>query len=254
MSYVIIDRGNPAFETLKKGFNLRWPAAGNPGAALICICQTIADVQLAANNALRNGYRMTIRSGGHCYEGFVSNAWPAQDGKPLVILDISMLTGMDYDASGKIPSPFDPTATYQFRVAAGNQNWDNYLALYKRSGKTLPAGSCYSVGAGGHICGGGYGLLSRKQGLTVDWLSGVDILVPGANGEMIAKHVNDKSSGNDRLLYIACRGGGGGNFGIIVNYYFNDLPLAPRQACWLALEFPWGEGGWQTVGKQQFGE
>jgi FAD/FMN-containing dehydrogenase len=38
---------------------------------------------------------------------------------------------------------------------------------------TIPGGSCYSVGAGGHICGGGYGLLSRKYGLTVDHLVAV---------------------------------------------------------------------------------
>src|SRR4051794_20895695 len=31
---------------------------------------------------------------------------------------------------------------------------------------TIPGGSCYAVGAGGHVTGGGYGLLSRLHGLT----------------------------------------------------------------------------------------
>ena len=73
--------------------------------------------------------------------------------------------------------------SYGFQLLAGNQNWDGYVGLYKLTGKTVPGGSCYSVGAGGHISGGGYGLLSRRQGLTVDWLSAVDILLADGGKE-----------------------------------------------------------------------
>jgi FAD/FMN-containing dehydrogenase len=58
-------------------------------------------------------------------------------------------------------------------------HWNGYWNLYKQNNLTLPGGSCYSVGAGGHICGRGYDVLSRKYGLTVDWLTGVEIVTIG---------------------------------------------------------------------------
>ena len=122
------------------------------------------------------------------------------------------MTGLRYSEAGDVSSPWNASARYKFSAAAGSQNWDGYVNLYKSANRTLPGGSCYSVGAGGHIVGGGYGLLSRLQGLTVDWLSGVDILVPRAGqNALVAKHVNLASVGTDRDLFIACRGGGGGN-------------------------------------------
>ncbi|MFP3663308.1 FAD-binding protein, partial [Burkholderia sp. SIMBA_043] len=82
---------------------------------------------------------------------------------------LSLMTGLRYREAGDIPSPWNPAARYRFAAASGNQNWDGYLDLYKTANRTLPGGSCYSVGSGGHIVGGGYGLLSRLHGLTVDW-------------------------------------------------------------------------------------
>ncbi len=256
MAFRKIGRTDASYNTLKKGYNLRWPSNGNPGADYVYICSTADDILAAANDALKNNCRITVRSGGHCYEGFVSNAQATPNSlpngigttpqgllpnqKPLAIIDVGLYTGSNYDPQGKLRSPYSTNSTtYKFRAAVGNQNWDNYIALYKSSGKTIPGGSCYSVGLGGHISGGGYGLLSRLHGLTVDWLSGVDILVPSSNGrQLIPKHVNAKSTGDDALLFIACKGGGGGNFGIITNYYFADLPDAPQQAYWLTLSFP----------------
>ncbi|HWW05557.1 BBE domain-containing protein [Collimonas sp.] len=251
--FVPVTKDDARYQTLKKGFNLRWPQVGDDGARMIYVCKTAAEVEAAANDALAKGYRLTVRSGGHCYEGFVSNALTkAQPGvKPLAIIDLGLMSGMQYDKHGKI-APHKSNATYKFRIASGSQNWDGYAALYKLSDKTIPAGSCYSVGAGGHICGGGYGLLSRKHGLTVDWLSAVDILVPSTNGtSVVLKTVERTSTGDDLALFTACCGGGGGNYGIITNYYFADLPEAPREAYWLVLEFPWEQ--WDQVGKDQFG-
>ena len=227
---------------LQKGFNLRFPAAPDVGAGSIYVCKTWQETLQAANAALNNGNRITVRSGGHCYEGFVSNKLSA--GEKLAIIDVGLMTGMDYSGSGDLASQVLPAnpARYKFRVAAGNQNWDAYVDLYKRTGKTLPGGSCYSVGSGGHIVGGGYGLLSRLHGLTVDWLAGVDILVPNSTGTgLTARHVNLASDGVERELFIACRGAGGGNFGIILNYYFKDLPEAPKEAYFLALSYAWDD-------------
>ncbi|AJX31215.1 BBE domain-containing protein [Burkholderia oklahomensis] len=243
MAYVLVDSADPRYSTLQKGFNLRWPPTANAGAAAIYVCRTADDVIAASRDALAKGCRITVRSGGHCYEGFVANRLPSDDGRPLAIVDLGLMSGFDFDPRGQLTSAFDGAglARYQFRLAAGSQNWDGYVGLYKTSGKTLPGGSCYSVGAGGHIVGGGYGLLSRMHGLTVDWLAGVDILTPAPGGAALeAKHAHlGSADATDRALFIACRGGGGGNFGIILNYYFKALPDAPRDAYWLTLAYPW---------------
>src|SRR5437588_779994 len=126
-------------------------------------------------------------------------------------------------------------------VQAGATLWDVYRQLFWRFGKTLPGGSCYSVGAGGHICGGGYGLLSRKFGLTVDWLTGVDVVTLRDRSPALT-HVSRKStSANDQLLYFAHTGGGGGNFGIVTRYEFAELPTAPQNAELVILSWDWAD-------------
>lgn len=232
-----IDASDPRYGTLQKGFNLRWPADPSMGAKNIVLCKSWQEVQHAANEALALGMRITVRSGGHCYEGFVSN----RDTQDLAIIDLSMMNSMSFSASGEVTSEFAPgIGRYSLRTASGSQNWNGYLALYKQAGKTLPGGSCYSVGLGGHITGGGYGLLSRQHGLVVDWLTAVDILVPNTTGTaLLPRHIGVHSAGDDAELFAACRGGGGGNFGIILNYYFATLPDAPSKAYWLTLSYPW---------------
>ncbi|WP_333677631.1 BBE domain-containing protein [Dyella sp.] len=248
MAFIKIDNRDPRYATLQKGFNLRWPRnnlggrASPYGATFIYICSTENDIIAAAKETLAMEHgRITVRSGGHCYEGFVSNRMPGDHNEVLCILDIGLMTGMDYRENGGVASPIfgELPFSYKFRVAAGNQNWNGYVALYKETGKTIPGGSCYSVGAGGHICGGGYGFLSRMHGLTCDWLAGVDILVPDDSGKGLrAAHVSRESTSQDSLdLFAACCGAGGGQFGIITSYYFSDLPEAPREVLWLPLEF-----------------
>ena len=102
------------------------------------------------------------------------------------------------------------------------------------------AGSCYSVGLGGHICGGGYGLLSRLNGLTVDYLTGVE-MVTVRNGKPELTTVTEDSTGDDYDLYWASLGGGGGNFGLITNYYFKTLPKAPKYAMINTIGINWSE-------------
>lgn len=250
MTFDLVTSSDPRHSTLQKGFNLRWPLGNvqgqsSPnGANLIYLCRSSQDIVDAAAQALSlaNG-RFTVRSGGHCYEGFVANKMPDSPQEVLSILDISALNRVVYDANGQINSELDPSATerYSFRLEAGGQNWDAYVALYKLANKTLPGGSCYSVGLGGHICGGGYGLLSRKYGLVCDWLSGVDILVPDSQGKGLEpRHVSRHSIDQDELdLFAACCGAGGGQFGIITSYYFENLPPAPKEVLWLVLEWDW---------------
>ena len=250
MTMILIDNTDPRHATFQKGFNLRWPTGNiqgqsSPnGADTLYFCRTVDDIISAAAAGLADGGRITVRSGGHCYEGLVSNKLDGESAA-FSIIDISMLTGMAYSDTLSIGTDFPSSEQYRFKVMAGNQNWDNYADLYKATGKTLPGGSCYSVGTGGHICGGGYGYLSRRHGLTSDWLSGVDILVPGADGTGLeGVHVSRHNLPDianidaDGYLFLACCGGGGGQFGIITAYYFDDLPVAPTEVLWTVVEWP----------------
>ncbi len=89
---------------------------------------------------------------------------------------------------------------------------------------------------GGHVSGGGYGVLSRLHGLTIDWLTAVDILTVDASGNVVSRRV-DRTHEPD--LFRACRGAGGNNFGVITAYYFDKLPPAPREIASVSMSFPW---------------
>ena len=209
------------YNTLKRSRNLRWPAQETDAVSSIELCETAEDAARALQKIIDAGVRPTIRSGGHCYEDFVVN------NSGGTILDLSLLSVAHLPEDGK-----------RYRISPGRQLGDVYLDLYKRYGVTIPAGSCYSVGAGGHICGGGYGLLSRLHGLTVDWLSAVDILTVDAHGKVILRRVDAK---HDPDLFRACRGAGGGNFGVITGFLFDDLPPAPQEVVDAGISFSWDE-------------
>ncbi|MEV6976951.1 FAD-binding protein [Kitasatospora sp. NPDC093806] len=212
------------YETLSQGFNQRWRSS----PAYIRLVGNEADAVAELRSALDHGLRPTVRGGGHCYEGFVDN-------DRGVILDLSTLRGV-----GTATDKFGG-ATYA--VEGGATNWDIYTTLFRTHGVTLPAGSCYSVGAGGHIAGGGYGLLSRRHGLTVDHLVQVDVAtVRGGRVELTRAHRADPEGSPERELFWAHTGGGGGNFGVVVRYHFaHDLPKPPPRVWLSSVAWKWAD-------------
>lgn len=216
---VAVTREDPRFETLKKGHNDRFPASDADAADRILLCASAEETADALRRVTAAGLRPTVRSGGHCYEGFVSS------NPHGAIIDLSL-----HDAVGR------DEQTGAYCVAPGARLGEVYQSLYKRYNLTLPAGSCYMVGAGGHISGGGYGLLSRLHGLTSDWLTAVDILTVDANGTVVPRRVDAK---HDPDLFRACRGAGGGNYGIITSFHFDKLPVAPQEVADASLYFAW---------------
>ena len=210
---------DPRFSILKRGNNRRWPASEAETVSRIEVCHNADDAAETLQKLVRAGLRPTIRSGGHCYEDFVCN------NPGGILMDLSLLTDSDATGSG-----------HTYKIGTGTRLGDAYTRLYKEYGVTFPGGSCYGVGAGGHISGGGYGVLSRLHGLTVDWLSAVDILTVDASGNVTKRRVD---STNDPDLFRACRGAGGNNFGVILAYYFDKMPVAPREVANVSMSFPW---------------
>ena len=126
-------------------------------------------------------------------------------------------------------------------IDAGFTNWEGVKYLFKENGLCLPGGSCYSVGFGGHIVGGGYGLLSRKYGLTIDYLSGIELVYSTDNKNVICDTFLQNKSHNDiqNEIVWAHKGCGGGNYGVITKYYFSNLPKAPSKVLLVKRAWKW---------------
>lgn len=213
----------------RQGFNRRWFAPNLQRVYVPTSGDTIAD---AVGSAITEfGPDVRVVGGRHCYESFV------YDETTQAIIDMSAMTAVGFD---------DSRGAYF--AEAGCQLWDVYRGLLNGFTRTLPAGSCYSVGAGGHISGGGYGLLSRLHGMVVDQLTGVDIVTWDAGrSEATLRYVSAESSAAvERDLFWALTGAGGGNFGVIARYYFADPPPAPQQARIWTLQWDWADVSLQS--------
>ena len=206
----------------RQGFNRRWFA---PNLQRVYVPTSMADIADAVGSAIAEfGSATKVVGGRHCYEGFV------YDDSTQAVIDMSAMTAVGYDE-----------AKGAYFAEAGCQLWDVYRGLLNGYGRTLPAGSCYSVGAGGHISGGGYGLLSRLRGMVVDHLTAVDIVTWDANRRQATlRYVSPESAdAAERDLFWALTGAGGGNFGVIARYYFADPPTAPQEAAIWTLKWDW---------------
>ncbi|TDB87916.1 FAD-binding protein [Actinomadura sp. KC216] len=221
----IVRPGDKRYPALSRGFNQRWIAEPE----YVRLVRSPEEARDALAEAVRQPpkdparTRITVRSGGHCYENFVCGA------DVRVILDMSPMCGMYYDQGMDA-----------YCVESGAGNWHAYSHLYPMSGRALPGGSCYSVGLGGHITGGGYGLLSRQFGLTVDYLYAVEVAVvkPDRTTELVVAR-RDDGDPDRRALWWAHTGGGGGNFGVITRFWFRDLPEPPSMVLLTGLAWDW---------------
>lgn len=208
----------------RQGFNRRWYA---DSLEQYFVPEDTAGVYGALLQAFASGFQngsTRIVSGGHCYEDFVY-----ESGTTRAIIDVSQLSQFEIIDAGNPPEPI-PAA--RFALGAGASNWQGFQAMFKRANRVLPSGSCYSVGAGGHISVGGYGFLSRQFGLTSDLVVGFEIVTMGRTGQPEIRYPHAQSTDQiDRELFWALRGAGAGNFGVITRYYFgDDLPVAPLYA------------------------
>lgn len=191
----VVQPADARYIDLNRGSNQRW--VGHPQQ--VYLTPTPRHVVAAVQAAVRGRKRIAVRSGGHCYEDFVDN--PDVE----VVIDLSPLDEISYDACNNAIS-----------VGAGALLPTVYSVLYKTWGVTIPGGSCSTVAAGGHIVGGGYGLLSRLHGLTVDYLYGVEVVTVDDRGRV--KAIVATRDNQHRDLWWAHTGGGGGNFGIVTRY------------------------------------
>ncbi len=181
------------YETLRKGFNKRL----NNYPKVIALVNNNQGVVEAIKYAEERKLPVTVKSGGHCMEGFSGN----DNG---MVINVSLLNTIKID--GDVLT-VGPAATLK----------SIYETIIPK-GKYLPGGSCQSVAIGGLSLGGGYGLLSRKYGLTCDSL---------LSATMVDGQGNIVDTINNATLNWALKGGGNGNFGVVTEMKFKLQP-APK--------------------------
>eukprot|EP01006_Ploeotia_vitrea_P010345 TRINITY_DN26875_c0_g1_i1.p1 TRINITY_DN26875_c0_g1~~TRINITY_DN26875_c0_g1_i1.p1 ORF type:complete len:494 (+),score=46.38 TRINITY_DN26875_c0_g1_i1:37-1518(+) len=167
------------------------------------------DVSNAIQWANFNNWTISVRSGGHSYEGF-----SAGNG---VVIDVHNISSVEIASSGHA------------RVGSGTMLIDLYVALAD-AGWVVPGGSCPTVGIAGFTLGGGFGYLSRKYGVLSDSLIEAEVVL-GDGTTVIAN-----STHNTDLLW-ALKGGGNGNFGVVT--YFTFI-LRPMPKTVISMEASWG--------------
>ncbi|MCB5165665.1 FAD-binding oxidoreductase [Streptomyces bambusae] len=224
----VITADDPRYESLRRGSNHRF--VGN--LDYVAVVTTTEQVVDAVGRAVADGKRVTVRSGGHGFEGAAS-----RDGGAL--LDMSEMTQVAFDPQRRA-----------FVIEAGATLGHVYRTLFKGWNVTLPAGECTEVGVGGHFVGGGFGPLSRRLGSVVDYVCAVEVVVVDEDGTARAVVASSDPEDPHHDLWWAHTGAGGGNFGVVTRYWVRTpgatssdpaalLPKAPGEWHTKILAWPW---------------
>src|SRR6266566_9600658 len=204
-----------------------WNALVDRRPAMIARCASVADVVTAVRTARDLDLEIGIRCGGHSALGF---AVPDQG----LMIDLSPMGGVRVD-------PARQRAWVQGGALLGALD-----TAAQRYGLATTAGNVSHTGVGGLTLGGGMGWLARQYRLTCDNV--ISFQVVTADGEVVRA---SRHSHPD--LYWALRGGGG-NFGIVVEFEFRLHPVGTR-ALLAELTFPLDRAaaalrGWRDLAEE----
>jgi len=214
---LLIRPGERGYRRARQLFDPRFDQLRPAG---IAYCRSAADVSACLAFARRFALPVAARSGGHSYAG-----WSSGTG---LVVDVTPMASFAADGDS-------------VRVGTGIRLIDFYAQLAAR-GLAVPGGSCPTVGIAGLTLGGGVGVLGRALGLTCDNLTAVQIVT--ADGRLLGC-----DSRRNADLFWACRGGGGGNFGVATSLTFAAHRLSALTLFFLS--WPWSQAarvvsGWQS--------
>jgi hypothetical protein len=178
-----------------------WNAMIDRRPTLIARCAGAGDVIKAVRFALDHDAVLAIRGGGHNIAG---NAMC--DGG--LVIDLSPMRSVHVDPRART-ARVEPGATLG--------DFDQEAQVF---GLATPVGINSTTGIAGLTLGGGFGWLSRRFGLTIDNLLGVDVVT--AKGELTRASAKENED-----LFWAVRGGGG-NFGVVTSFEFGLHPVGPQ--------------------------
>jgi len=168
-----------------------------------------------------------VRSGGHNHEGMSS----LDEGLVIRMSDMSMIQ-YEYMSEPKDRKSVDPISAW---IGVGTKLGTVYNELEKLN-MIIPAGGCFTVNTGGLALGGGWGMHSRKHGLTCDNLLAIELVT--AKGEPLT--VTPES---DAELFRALCGGGQGNFGVVTRLQLRLHRIGANQT--------WFRFGWNADKREE---
>jgi FAD/FMN-containing dehydrogenase len=216
---------------VEKRFNKRFLASPD----YVRLAGSTAEVVSAVQEAVSEGRRLVVTSGGHCLEGFVS------DPEARVILDVSPMKRVEYDPEmGAVA------------VEAGATVGETFRALFEAWGVVIPLGEHPDIGMGGHVPGGVFGFLCRQLGLAADYLYAVEVVTVDEGGRAGSVVATREAADPNRDLWWAHTGGGAGNFGVVTRFWFRSpdaagkdpsklLPRAPESITTFKVEWDWND-------------
>jgi FAD/FMN-containing dehydrogenase len=191
----LIEPGQPGYEKARRVHN----GLIDKRPALIARCLSATDVIAAVNFGREHNLALAVRGGGHHGAGLGTC-----DGG--LVIDLAGMRGIRVDP-----------ARGQVRVEGGC-TWGDVDHATHPFGLAVPAGWPSTTGVGGLTLGGGLGYLTRRYGLTIDNLLGVDLVL--ADGRFVTA-----SSDENEDLFWAVRGGGG-SFGVVTSFLFRGCPVS----------------------------
>ena len=194
---LLLTPGSPGYDSARSV----WNAMVDHRPTVIVQCASVDDVVTAVRAARELDLEIGVRCGGHNIAGLaVPNA------------------GLMIDLTGLGRVTVDPV-TRRARVQGGAM----LGALDRASqpfGLATTAGNVSHTGVGGLTLGGGMGWLARRHGLACDNV--VSYTVVTADGDVVRAAADERAD-----LFWGLRGGGG-NFGIVVEFEFRLHPVGTR--------------------------
>ncbi|OLT16475.1 FAD-linked oxidase [Pseudonocardia sp. CNS-139] len=165
-----------------------WNGAVDHRPAVVVRAETAADVQAAVRAARESGLALSVRSGGHGWEGRA-----VRDG------------GLVVDMTGMAPG--DRPTRRRIATAGGGATSADVADRAATYGLVPVTGTAGAVGIAGLTLGGGYGPVGGRFGLAADNLAGAEVVL--ADGRLVYTDPQHEPE-----LFWALRGGGG-NFGVV---------------------------------------
>ncbi|KAK2765985.1 hypothetical protein FQN54_007500 [Arachnomyces sp. PD_36] len=192
--------GSEKFEDAIEPFNARLDFV----PAALALPETVKQVQAAVACGVKNEVTVSARCGGHSY---ASHGLGGEDGHLVIDMKKFNTTSVDPDTG---------IAT----VGSGLRTGVVAQAIFDDSERAISHGTCPSVGISGLTLHGGYGLISRAHGVTLDNVVELEVVLADSTVVTASKTENED-------LFWAMRGAGS-SFGIVTHFKFQTFE-APKK-------------------------